>query len=78
MDTPLVIRGKFTHQTFVPDGLLPEVEGPAELIVFVQPTQAESGPSPSIFDSVGKAPILRTAEDIDAQIHAEKQAWDEE
>jgi hypothetical protein len=78
MDSPLIIRGKFSHQTFVPDGLLPEVEGPAELIVYVQPTQVETSPSPSIFDFVGKAPFLRSAEDIDSQIRAEKQAWDEE
>ena len=78
MDSPLVIRGKFLHQTFVPDGILPEVEGPAELIVYVGPPQADPRSSPSIFDAVGKAPVLRTAEDIDSQIRAEKQAWDKE
>jgi hypothetical protein len=76
MESPLVIRGKFTHQTFIPDQLLPEVEGPAELIVFVQPTQVLPEPLPSIFDFFGKAPVLLTAEDIDAQIHTDKQAWD--
>jgi len=77
MNSPLVIRGRFSHQTFIPDGLLPEVEGPAELIVYIPSPEAEKKPS-SIFDYIGKASILRTAEDIEAQIQDEKQAWDKE
>ncbi|MCC6124954.1 MAG: hypothetical protein IT426_08330 [Pirellulales bacterium] len=78
MESPLIIRGKFTHQTFVPDGLLPEVEGPAELIVYVRPAQDETKSAASLFDLIGKAPVLRSAEDLEIQIRKEKQAWDEE
>lgn len=72
MNTPLVIRGRYLGQVFVPDEPLPLVEGRAELIVF--PT---SPTAPSIFDLIGKAPQLRSAADIDAQTRAERDAWGE-
>lgn len=72
MNMPLVIHGQYAGQTFVPDEPMPLVEGRAELVVFPAAT-----PASSIFDLFGKAPQLRTAADIDAQVREEREAWDE-
>jgi hypothetical protein len=53
---------------------MPDVRGAAELIVFLRETPEAKGIG-SIFDLFGKAPQLRTAEDIDAQVRAEPDAW---
>lgn len=76
MTEALVIRGRYIDQTFVPDEPLPVVEGAAQLIVFPS-TQRENPSVASIFDLFGKAPRLRTAEDIAAQVQEERDAWDE-
>ena len=68
MNTPVIIRGTFTNQVFVPEGPMPKVEGRAELIVYRQSANEISQPCPSIFDCFGKAEPLRSAEDIDAQL----------
>jgi hypothetical protein len=69
---PVIIRGTFFNQTFVPAGPLPAAEGPAELIVHVQsPKDAR----PSIYDAFGKARQPRTAEDLDAQLKEERASW---
>jgi hypothetical protein len=73
MSEPLVIRGRYKSQAFVPDEPMPQVEGTAELIVF--PTVAAPKPPPSIFDLFGKAPHLRSAEEIDRQIREEHESW---
>ncbi len=75
MNPALVIRGRYQNQTFVPDEPMPLVEGRAELIVF--PAAARPNVPPSIFDLFGKAPRLRSAEDIDAQVREEREAWGE-
>jgi hypothetical protein len=77
MTPALVIRGRYADQTFIPDEPLPLTEGAAELIVF--PTQAPTTPKPSgsVFDLFGKAPRLRSAEDIDARVREEREAWGE-
>jgi hypothetical protein len=72
MDSPVIIRGTFFNKTFVHAEALPEAEGPAELIVHVQPPSAGR---PSIYDAFGKAKQLRTAEDLDAQLDEERAAW---
>jgi hypothetical protein len=77
MDTPVVIRGTFTNQVFVPEGPLPKIEGRAELIVYEQPAQEPADTRPSIFDCFGKAKRLRSAEDIDAQLEEERASWDD-
>jgi hypothetical protein len=77
MDSPLIIRGTFSNKTFVPTDPLPEAEGPAELIVHVQEPLADEGDDTSLFDLFGKAPQLRSAEDIDAQLQAERDSWDD-
>jgi hypothetical protein len=74
MESPVVIRGTFANRAFVPEGPLPEAEGPAELIVYVQ----SAGQPPSIYDAFGKAKRPRTAEDLDAQLQHERASWDDE
>ncbi len=69
---PVIVRGTFSNKTFVPAGPLPEAEGPAELIVHVQPPQDAR---PSIYDAFGKAKEPRTAEDLDARLEEERAAW---
>jgi hypothetical protein len=77
MESPVVIRGTFTNQVFVPEGPLPKVEGRAELIVYEQLTTEETADErPSIFDCFGKAERLRSAEDLDAQLEEERASWD--
>jgi hypothetical protein len=77
MDSPIVIRGTFLNQVFVPEGPLPNIEGRAELIVYPRPRKPAAVASSSIFDLLGKAPHLRSAEDIDAQLQAERDSRDE-
>jgi hypothetical protein len=51
-------------------------EGAAQLIVFPGP-RAAVPPAGSVFDLFGKAPRLRTVEDIAAQVQEERDAWGE-
>jgi hypothetical protein len=69
---PVIIRGTFSNKTFVPADPLPEAEGPAELIVHVQPPKDAR---PSIYDAFGKAKQPQTAEVLDAQLEEERTAW---
>ena len=73
MDAAWVARGRLVDGKFVPDSPLPELEGPAELIVYLQAQDATQG---SVFDLLGKASRLRSAEEIDQQVRAERDAWD--
>ena len=72
MDSPVVIRRTFFNKTFVPTDPLPDAEGPAELIVHAASSKE---PKHSIFDALGAAEHLRTAEDLDAQLAEERSAW---
>lgn len=74
MSQAIVIHGRYAERSFIPSEPLPAVEGKAELIVFPEEGLTPS-PRPSIFDHIGKAPILRSAADIEAQISAERAAW---
>ena len=74
---PIVVRGTFSNHVFVPDGPLPEIEGRAELIVYSQPKEVRTASRPSIYDVLGKAKRLRSAEDIDAQLEEERASWDD-
>ena len=82
MDGITVIHGTFANNHFVPDKPLPPVQGRAELIVFpdraTNPSVAEPTDSirASVFDLLGKAPVLRSGEEIDAQLELERKAWD--
>lgn len=77
MESLVVIRGAFVNKAFVPEGPLPEVEGRAELIVHTQTPGNVSTERPSIYDVLGKAQRLRSAEDIDAQLEEERASWGE-
>ena len=73
MNQPLVIRGRYSKQVFIPSEPLPLAEGTAELIIVPDRISTPS----SIFDLFGKAPILRSGEDIARQIQEEREAWGE-
>lgn len=73
MSEPLVVRGRYSGHTFIPDEPLPDAEGSAELII----TPRAPGPVGSVFDLFGKAPLLRSAEDIAAQVREERDGWGE-
>jgi hypothetical protein len=79
MNNALVIRGRVCAGTFVSDEPVPDVEAPAELIVYAQaePTTGGEPSGKSIFDLFGKAGHLRSAQEIDAQIRDER-SWGEE
>jgi hypothetical protein len=78
MSEAIVVRGSYVGQAFIAGEPLPAVEGPAELIVFPQKNVGASAQPLSIFDLFGKAPILRSAEDIETQLREEREAWGEE
>lgn len=75
MSDTLIIRGRYTDRTFVPDGPLPDTEGPAELVI----TPAARAPRSvgSVADAFGTAPVLRSGDDILAQIRADRDEWDD-
>jgi hypothetical protein len=78
MSEAIVIRGTYAGQVFTPSEPLPVAEGPAELIVFPKEKTAPLAQPISIFDLFGKAPVLRSAEDIEAQVRDERAAWGDE
>ena len=71
MDQTLIIRGRYAGRTFTPDDPLPDAEGAAELIITPAPSQAHG----SVADAFGTAPVLRTGNDILAQLRAERDEW---
>lgn len=71
MSQPLIIRGRYADRTFIPDGPLPDAEGTAELVI--TPAAPQSGGS--IADAFGTAPVLRSGEDILAQVRADRDEW---
>jgi hypothetical protein len=77
MDTAIVIHGKLAEKQFVSNEPMPDVEGLAELIVYPKPLSDREKTRTSIFELFGKAEHLRPAEDIDAQIREEREAWGE-
>ena len=73
MNATLVIRGRYTGRRFVPDEPLPETEGSAELVI----TPGEPVRRGSVADAFGKAAVLRSGEDIAAQLRADRNDWGE-
>ena len=71
MAQTLTIRGRYAGRTFIPDGPLPDTEGAAELVITPNPTQ----PLGSVADAFGSAAVLRTADDILAQVRADRDEW---
>jgi hypothetical protein len=50
---------------------MPVAEGPAELVITPAPPQSHG----SVADSFGAAPVLRSGDDILAQVRAERDEW---
>ena len=71
MEQTLIVRGRYTGRTFIPDGPLPDEEGTAELVI--SPTMPQ--PRTSIADAFGTSPVLRSGEDILAQVRADRDEW---
>jgi hypothetical protein len=71
MDQPLIIRGRYSDRTFIPDGPLPDAEGAAELVI--TPTAPSTGSS--IADAFGSASVLRSGDEILAQVRADRDEW---
>jgi len=76
MGGPLVIHGKIVNRSFVADDPMPDLEAPAQLIVYAEVAR-ETRPRNSMFDVFGKARLLRSAEELDAQLREERDAWNE-
>ncbi len=77
MDTALVIHGKIAEKQFISNEPIPDVEGPAELIVYPRQSAGKQAAGVSIFDLFGKAGNLRSAEEIDRQVREEREAWED-
>jgi len=71
MEQPLIVRGRYVGRTFIPDDPLPDEEGTAELIIIPTRTLARG----SVADAFGKAPVLRSGDDILAQVRADRDEW---
>ena len=73
MGQMLIVHGRYVGRTFIPDGPLPDTEGSAELIITPNVAQSVT----SITDAFGKATVLRSGDEILAQIRAERDEWDD-
>jgi hypothetical protein len=71
MDQTLIVRGRYVSRTFIPDDPLPDAEGAAELVI--TPARPPSGGS--VADAFGTAPVLRSGDDILAQVRADRDEW---
>ncbi len=71
MSQSLIVRGRYAGRTFIPDGPLPDAEGSAELVI----TPAPPGTGGSVADAFGAAPVLRSGDDILAQVRADRDEW---
>jgi len=71
MEKALIVRGRYAGRTFIPEGPLPEDEGTAELII----TPAAPPSRGSVADAFGRAPALRSGDEILAQMRAERDEW---
>jgi hypothetical protein len=71
MDQTLIVRGRYAGRTFIPDGPLPDTEGAAELVI----TPSPSPPRRSVADAFGTATVLRSGDDILAQVRADRDDW---
>jgi len=71
MEHALIVRGRYAGRTFIPDGPLPDEEGTAELVITPSRPRARG----SIADAFGRATLLRSGDDILAQVMAERDEW---
>lgn len=70
MNQPLVIRGRYSKQVFIPSDPMPLADGTAELIIVPDRKASRI----SIFDLAGKAQQLRIADAIAEQVQEERDA----
>lgn len=71
MNQPLIVPGRYVGRAFVPDGPLPDAEGPAQLVINPVPDPARG----SVADAFGCASVLRSGDDILAELRAERDEW---
>ena len=71
MNQPLIVHGRYVGRTFIPDGPLPDAEGLAELVI--TPTVPKT--SGSIAEAFGTVPVLRSSDEILAEIKADRDEW---
>ena len=71
MEQPLIVRGRYAGRTFIPDGPMPDEEGTAELVITPTATAARV----SVADSFGRATLLRSGDEILAQVRADRDEW---
>jgi hypothetical protein len=71
MDQALIVRGRYAGRTFIPDGPLPDAEGAAQLVITLTSPQTRG----SVADAFGTAAVLRSGNDILAQVRAERDEW---
>ena len=72
MSQRLIVGGRYVGRSFIPDGPLPDAEGAAELVI--TPTIPQS--AGSIADAFGRAAVLRSGDEILAQVRADRDEWD--
>lgn len=70
----IVIHGIIAEKQFISNEPIHDVEGPADLIVYPTVADERTTKGRSMFEFFGKAPQLRSAEDIDAQVREERNA----
>ncbi|WP_165234343.1 hypothetical protein [Aquisphaera insulae] len=75
MDQALIVRGHYVGRTFIPEGPLPDTEGAAELVIIPTPVPTTARPRGSIADAFGTAAVLRSGDDILAQVQADRDEW---
>jgi len=71
MSETLIIRGRYAGRTFIPDGPLPDAQGMAELVITPTATRSVG----SIADAFGTATVLRSGDEILAQVWADRNDW---
>ncbi|HQR42181.1 MAG TPA: hypothetical protein PLX97_05840 [Gemmatales bacterium] len=71
MNQTFIIRGRYSKQAFIPSEPMPIADGSAELRIVPDQNTVPT----SIFNIIGKADKLRTAEDIAKQLHEERNSW---
>ena len=77
MSPNVVVRGRFVGGTFVPDGPLPDTEGPAELVITPAVAPTQPAPRKTLLDIVGRYSTPMTREQIDAELREERAGWDD-
>jgi hypothetical protein len=71
MNQAVIVHGRYVGRTFIPDTPLPDTEGDAELVI--TPTVSRS--NRSIADAFGRASVLRSGDEILAEVRADRDEW---